>query len=187
VDEAQELSEMDWRVVLRRCPSRSVTIVGDLAQRESAAGARSWGEMLDPFVADRWVHRRLTINYRTPAEIMEVASGVLPDVEPPVSVRRTGIRPWARKVLPEDLSDAARAAIDEAGAGTVAIIAPRGVLPGVATLTPHEAKGLEFDVVIVVEPGRIENPADLYVALTRATRELGILHTADLPAGLRVE
>jgi DNA helicase IV len=187
VDEAQELSEMDWRVVLRRCPSRSVTIVGDLAQRESPAGARSWAAMLDPFVADRWAHRRLTINYRTPAEIMEVASGVLPDVEPPVSVRRTGIEPWARKVLPDELAGAVRAAVTEADAGTVAVIAPDGLLPGLPTLTPRAAKGLEFDVVIVVEPGLIESPADLYVALTRATQRLGILHTADLPAGLRVE
>ncbi|MFL6140266.1 MAG: UvrD-helicase domain-containing protein [Labedaea sp.] len=187
VDEAQELSEMDWRVLLRRCPSRSVTIVGDLAQRESSAGARSWEAMLRPFVADRWAHRRLSINYRTPAEIMAVAARVLPDVEPPVSVRRTGIQPWARKVLAEELDEAVRGAIDEAGAGTVAVIAPDGLRLAVPALTPRAAKGLEFDTVIVVEPGRIERPADLYVALTRATQRLGILHTADLPAALRLE
>ena len=74
VDEAQELSEMDWRVVMRRCPSRSMTIVGDLAQRESPAGARSWAAMLEEYVPSRWTYRQLTINYRMPAEIMEVAA-----------------------------------------------------------------------------------------------------------------
>src|SRR6202008_1700966 len=62
VDEAQELSEMDWRVVMRRCPSRSLTIVGDLAQRESPAGARTWASMLEDYVPSRWTYRRLTIN-----------------------------------------------------------------------------------------------------------------------------
>jgi DNA helicase IV len=138
-------------------------------------------------VADRWAHRRLSINYRTPAEIMAVAARVLPDVEPPVSVRRTGIQPWARKVLAEELDEAVRGAIDEAGAGTVAVIAPDRVRLAVPALTPRAAKGLEFDTVIVVEPGLIERPADLYVALTRATQRLGILHTADLPAALRLE
>lgn len=66
VDEAQELSEMDWRVLMRRCPSKSFTVVGDLAQRRSPAGARSWAAMLDPYVPDRWVYRSLSVNYRTP-------------------------------------------------------------------------------------------------------------------------
>ncbi len=67
VDEAQELSEMDWRVLMRRCPpARSFTIVGDLAQRRSEAGARSWDAMLAPYVPGRWVYRSLSVNYRTP-------------------------------------------------------------------------------------------------------------------------
>jgi DNA helicase IV len=186
VDEAQELSEMDWRVVMRHCPSRSVTVVGDLAQRESSAGATSWGGMLGAFVADRWAHRKLSINYRTPAEIMELASRVVPDVEPPVSVRRTGVEPVIRRVA--DLLPAVKEAVGEVESGTVAVIAPEGVrLDGVATLTPRGAKGLEFDVVIVVEPELITGPADLYVALTRATQRLNILHTGELPAPLRVE
>jgi DNA helicase IV len=184
VDEAQELSEMDWRVVMRRCPSRSITVVGDLAQRESSAGATSWGGMLSAFVADRWARRKLSINYRTPAEIMELASRVVPDVEPPVSVRRTGVEPVFRRV--DDLSVAVREAVASAGAGTVAVIAPREV-DGVTTLSPRAAKGLEFDDVIVVEPALIASPADLYVALTRATQRLTILHTGELPAPLRVE
>ncbi len=186
VDEAQELSEMDWRVLMRRCPSRSVTVVGDLAQRESSAGATSWGGMLSEFVADRWAHRKLSINYRTPAEIMELASRVVPSVEPPVSVRRTGVAPDVRRVV--DLQAAVRETVASVESGTVVVIAPPVVgLDGVPTLTPRAAKGLEFDVVIVVEPELITGRADLYVALTRATQRLTILHTGELPAPLRVE
>ena len=187
VDEAQELSEMDWRVVMRRCPTRSMTVVGDLAQRGSPAGARTWGAMLGMFVDDRWAHQRLAINYRTPAEVMEFAHRILPGIEPPVSVRRTGVPPVLRRV--DDLSKAVRAELDGVLEGTVAVIAPPEVrldVP-VPVLTPSGAKGLEFDVVIVVEPGLIKNPADLYVALTRATQRLAVLHTTDLPNGLRVE
>src|SRR5690348_7668214 len=113
VDEAQELSEMDWRVLMRRCPGRSFTVVGDLAQRRSAAGATSWDAMLAPYVADRWVHRSLTVNYRTPAEIMAVAAAVLagfaPGVRPPDSVRASGVLPWSRRVTGDELA----AAVDE--------------------------------------------------------------------------
>src|SRR5881397_1528412 len=77
VDEAQELSEMAWRTLMRRCPSRSMTIVGDVAQTGDLAGTSSWERVLEPYVADRWRLARLTVNYRTPAEIMAVASGVL--------------------------------------------------------------------------------------------------------------
>ncbi len=87
VDEAQELSEMDWRVLMRRCPGRSFTVVGDLAQRRSPAGATSWGEMLDPYVPGRWEYRSLTVNYRTPAEIMAVAAQVLAEFAPDVRAR----------------------------------------------------------------------------------------------------
>jgi DNA helicase IV len=189
VDEAQELSEMDWRVVMRRCPSRSITVVGDLAQRESPAGARSWAQMLGPFVADRFAYRRLSVNYRTPAEIMALAERVVPGVAAPVSVRRTGVPPSISRVEPGEVEDAVRRAVKESGDGTVAVIVPPGSrldVPG-TVLTPREAKGLEFDVVVVVEPGKIGSPADLYVALTRATQRLGIVHAESLPAALRVE
>jgi DNA helicase IV len=112
---------------------------------------------------------------------------VLPEAAQPVSVRRTGVRPWVRRVV--DLSKAVREALDEVRDGTVAVIAPPEVrldVP-VPVLTPRAAKGLEFDVVIVVEPGLIKRPSDLYVALTRATQRLGVLHTTELPAPLRVE
>jgi DNA helicase IV len=188
VDEAQELSEMDWRVIMRRCPSRSMTVVGDLAQRESPAGARSWDGMLGTFVADRLAQRKLTINYRTPVEIMELAARVVPEVDPPVSVRKTGVAPWIRQVPADNLVEVVRKEVAANDGGTIAVIAPPGLdLEDVPVLTPRAAKGLEFDVVIVVEPGRIESTADLYVALTRATQRLGIVHTTPLPEALRVE
>ncbi|MBG0831899.1 AAA family ATPase [Planomonospora sp. ID67723] len=99
VDEAQELSAMAWRTVMRRIPARSLTVVGDLAQTGSAAGARSWGEMLDPYLEGRWREERLTVNYRTPAEIMTLAADVLaavaPEQEAPGPVREGGDPPRA--------------------------------------------------------------------------------------------
>nr|BFE98968.1 RNA polymerase recycling motor ATPase HelR [Streptoalloteichus tenebrarius] len=192
VDEAQELSEMDWRVLMRRCPSRSFTIVGDLAQRRSVAGATSWGQVLEPYVPGRWVYRSLSVNYRTPSEIMEVAAALLaefaPGVRPPESVRSCGVRPWARRVtedeLPAAIEEFTRA---EAGReGTSVVIGPPGV-PG--AVPPSETKGLEFDAVLVVEPERIladgpRGAAELYVALTRATQRLGVLHLGPLPQAL---
>ncbi|WP_158882632.1 UvrD-helicase domain-containing protein [Amycolatopsis anabasis] len=187
VDEAQELSAMDWRVLMRRCPSRSFTVVGDLAQRQSAAGPRDWGDILAGYVQDRWSYRRLTVNYRTPAEIMAVAAGVLAEVDPtlevPESVRSNGIQPWASRIGPDDLAEAVRAARREfaEGEGTVAVIAPPGTALDGPVLTPQETKGLEFDAVLLVEPQRFDGPAELYVALTRATQRLGVLHTEPLP------
>jgi DNA helicase IV len=188
VDEAQELSDMDWRVLLRRCPTRSFTVVGDLAQRRSVAGAHSWGDALERYAPGRWTHRVLTVGYRTPAEIMAVAADVLaahsPGCTTPEAARSTGVRPWARSVGPDDLVEAVR---DEVGGpGSVAVIAPGGFpdVPGATVLTPREAKGLEFDSVLLVEPQRM-HPADLYVAITRATRRLGVLHTEPLPESLR--
>lgn len=187
VDEAQELSAMDWRVLMRRCPSRSFTVVGDLAQRQSAAGARSWGELLAPYVQDRWVYRRLTVNYRTPAEIMAVAAGVLAEVDPtlevPEPVRSNGIQPWAERVAPDRLTEAVAAARREfaGGEGSVAVIAPPGTALDCPVLTPRETKGLEFDAVLLIEPQRFEGSSELYVALTRATQRLGVLHTEPLP------
>nr|BFE79583.1 hypothetical protein GCM10020093_021840 [Planobispora longispora] len=99
VDEAQELSAMAWRTVMRRVPARSLTVVGDLSQTGSAAGARSWGEMLDPYLEGRWREERLTVNYRTPARIMAVAADVLAAIDPgqeaPEPVREDGEPPRA--------------------------------------------------------------------------------------------
>ena len=192
VDEAQELSDMDWRVLMRRCPSRSFTVVGDLAQRRSVAGATSWDTMLEPYVPGRWVYRSLSVNYRTPAEIMTVAAALLavfaPEVEPPESVRACGVQPWSRRVSEDELPSAIEEFVrDEADReGTSVVIGPSGV-PGAVAVA--ETKGLEFDAVLVVEPERIiadgpRGAAELYVALTRATQRLGVLHRGPLPSAL---
>ncbi|MGV9530067.1 HelD family protein [Streptomyces cellulosae] len=206
VDEAQELSPMAWRLLMRRSPTRSMTLVGDPAQTSEAGGVGSWEGILSPYVEDRWEHHRLGVNYRTPAEIMEVAAAVVrdahPGFEPPSSVRATGVRPWARAVadLPAATADAVKELTPQEG--RLAVIAPRelhralaarldGVTAGaepdlthqVVLLDPRQAKGLEFDSVLVVEPGRY-GTSDLYVALTRATQRLGVLHTEPLPEPL---
>ncbi|MFC0057050.1 HelD family protein [Streptomyces actinomycinicus] len=207
VDEAQELSPMAWRLLMRRSPTRSMTLVGDPAQTAEAAGVGSWADILSPYVEDRWEHTRLGVNYRTPAEIMELAAAVVraerPGFEPPSSVRSTGVRPWVRRAA-DDLPGAVAKAVAELTPveGRLAVIAPRelhrglaarldGVTAGaepdltqtVVLLDPRQAKGLEFDAVLVVEPGAY-GTSDLYVALTRATQRLGVLHTGALPPAL---
>lgn len=219
VDEAQELSPMAWRAVMRRVPTRSMTIVGDIAQTGSAAGARSWGQVLDPFVAGRWRQEKLTVNYRTPVELMAVAADVLATIDPelraPRSVRESGAEPWSAPmtalpelvkaergeggkvavVVPDELLERVgavvtgavpEAAVVEPGrgrAGAAALDAP------VAVMNVTDAKGLEFDSVIVAEPGLIaaQSPrgkSDLYVALTRATQRLGVVHETPLEPAL---
>ncbi|WP_078287574.1 RNA polymerase recycling motor ATPase HelR [Mycobacterium sp. D16R24] len=192
IDEAQELSEMDWRALMRRCPSRSFTVVGDLAQRRSVAGATSWDAILAPYVPGRWLYRALSVNYRTPAEIMAVASALLaefaPGTQPPESVRSCGVLPWSRHLAEDQLSKAIEEFThdEESREGTSVVIGPPGV-PG--TVPASETKGLEFDAVLVVAPERIladgpRGAAELYVALTRATQRLGVLHVAPLPQAL---
>ncbi|MET9801265.1 UvrD-helicase domain-containing protein [Streptomyces sp. NPDC006368] len=206
VDEAQELSAMAWRLLMRRVPTRSMTLVGDPAQTGDAAGCGSWKDILDPYVGDRFEHVRLGVNYRTPAEIMEVAAAVRraeePDFEPPRSVRSTGVPPW--ETTSDDLArDVAEAVRREMPAeGRLAVIAPSGrlralseALPDAAhgpvpdltrpvvLLEPRQAKGLEFDTVIVADPDAIRAAGphgvnDLYVALTRATQRLGVIRDA---------
>jgi DNA helicase IV len=214
VDEAQELSAMAWRLLVRRCPTRSMTVVGDVAQTGSPAGATSWAQMLDPNLGPNWRLEELTVNYRTPAEIMEVADEVLAasgsSASAGRSVRATGIRPWAREVPEEGLVDAvaeAAAALDEEE-GTLAVVVPRSRLDAVTAavaaripstsadltagpvvLPPEGVKGLEFDSVLVVDPagivtGGVRGHNDLYVALTRATQRLGVVHPGELPKEL---
>jgi DNA helicase IV len=226
IDEAQELSAMAWRMVMRRVPARSLTVVGDVAQTGNAAGARSWGEMLDRYVRGRWREERLTVNYRTPAEIMMVAADVLaavaPAEQPPESVREEGERPHAVRVGPAGVpqgsgpgllaAGVARVAGEEAaelaaaGEGRLAVIAPGARLaelasamplavPGdraealdspVALLSVAQAKGLEFDRVVLADPAGIiaQSPKgghDLYVAITRATHRLAVVYEGELP------
>ncbi|MET8306932.1 ATP-binding domain-containing protein [Micromonospora sp. NPDC005173] len=211
VDEAQELSPMAWRLLMRRCPSRSMTIVGDVAQTGALTGTPSWADALAPYVAQRWRLTELTVSYRTPAEIMAVAADVLAEIDPalrpPRSVRESGVPPWDRAVPDEQLAaELVAAATREAAGladGRLGVIVPAGrvdvlgatvtaALPEAAigehpelesrvvVLTVAQAKGLEFDSVLVVDPDRMvaESPrgrSDLYVALTRATQRLGIL------------
>jgi DNA helicase IV len=217
VDEAQELSEMAWRMLMRRCPSRSMTIAGDIAQATSLSSTSSWERVLAPHLGTRWRLDRLTINYRTPAEIMAVAADVLADLddklETPTSVRETGVVPWHRQWAPGELTPSVAAAVSAETAavagGNVAVLAPAalvdvlneavgsGPLDGsgtdgpdlddmVVVLTVSQAKGLEFDSVLIVDPVQIlaDSPhglSELYVALTRATQRLGVLHSGPLP------
>ncbi|MEV4065074.1 HelD family protein [Nonomuraea dietziae] len=205
VDEAQELSPMAWRMVMRRVPALSLTVVGDVAQTGSAAGARSWAEMLDPYLAGRWREERLLVNYRTPVEIMEVAADVLravdPLLEPPESVRRGGAAPLAVRGGPERVPSLVEAERREIGEGRVGVVTSDAVharvaalVPGgddldapVVVLTVTQCKGLEFDSVVVVDPEGIlrQSARELYVAVTRATRRLTVLCPDRLPEVLR--
>jgi hypothetical protein len=180
VDEAQDLTAMQWRMLARRCPSGSMTLVGDPGQASKAGAVASWDEVLSHLPthnATRFVS--LSINYRTPAEVMEVASRLLavaaPTVEPSRSVRSTGEYPRYVTAASDDLVATAnaetRAALRRTGAVAViaapalhaAIVASLSDVGAVATsadaldapiavLDPTSAKGLEFDHVIVVEP-----------------------------------
>jgi ATP-dependent exoDNAse (exonuclease V) beta subunit len=239
IDEAQELSAMAWRMVARRNPTRSMTIVGDVGQTGSPAGANTWEEMLGP--RTRWREERLTVNYRTPEEIMAIAADVLafaaPGEESPESVRAEGVSPRAIHVpaSPAPAASAPAASAPAASApaadksafvatiadvvateladiadGKLAVIAPAsrlaevaaavpGAVPGdrpdsldaqVALLTVTQAKGLEFDRVVLADPagilaGSLNGARDLYVAITRATHRLAVVYEGDLPEPLR--
>jgi DNA helicase IV len=215
VDEAQDLSPMQLRALARRCPSGSMTVVGDLGQA-SRARASSWDDVLAHLP-----HRRpprvteLSVNYRTPAEVMEVAARVLaagdPGLAPPRSARTTGLAPAFTQAAPEDLVEVAagiaRSEHAEVGDGRTAVICPRalvgpleaalGLPPPDAGLLDHPltvlpldlAKGLEFDAVVVVEPAGLVDEAPnglraLYVAVTRTTRRLHVVHARELPGPL---
>lgn len=220
VDEAQELSQMAWRLLMRRCPTRSMTLVGDVAQTGDAAGASSWASALAPHVGDRWRQASLTVNYRTPAEIMasttEVLAALGPGLQLPRSVRETGVEPWRMRTEPGLLARtlADRAAKEAAALedGRLAVLVPDarrdelgaavaesvpdavyGDEPDlesrVVVLGVRQAKGLEFDAVLIADPTEIlarsaRGLNDLYVALTRATQRLGIIYGGRAPAVL---
>lgn len=181
VDEAQELSAMAWRMLMRRCPVKSMTLVGDLAQTSDAAGASSWASVLRPYVGRDWRFEELTVNYRTPSEITVIADRVLAAINPkltaPASVRSTGVSPWWESVEPGRVAQrTAELAAEEVGGSSgrhLAVLVPRALLGEirsavvskiptagsgadvdneVVVLTVRESKGLEFDSVILVEP-----------------------------------
>ncbi|WP_285248039.1 AAA family ATPase [Pseudarthrobacter sp. efr-133-R2A-89] len=220
VDEAQELSPMQWRLLVRRCPLKSFTIVGDIAQTSSVAGANSWQGALAPMFGDRWQLEELTVNYRTPSQIAEAAvrmanaAGLV--VSAPKAVREGrwspiidevaagGVVDRLLEVLPEELG-----ALD---GGLLAVIADGDLLPqatsalraaygrrigtgagsyeqDIVVISPREAKGLEFDGVVVLEPSVMLNHehgkvGDLYVAMTRATQRLRLIAAEPVPAGI---
>lgn len=220
VDEAQELSAMQWRLLMRRCPLKSFTIVGDIAQTSSPAGASSWQQAIEPFAQERWKLEELTVNYRTPAQIAEAAARMATAaglvVSAPKAVRDGKWEPIIQRVamgtlvpslveaLPEDLE-----AID---GGLLAVIVPparlreaRTAVAGVygarvgsgaggmdqdiVVITPKEAKGLEFDGVIILEPEQMIADAggkvgDLYVAMTRPTQRLRLIAEGAIPGGI---
>jgi len=239
VDEVQDLSPMQLRMLARRSLSGSMTIVGDIAQATAPWAPADWSEITAHLPARRPARTvELTVSYRTPAEVVQVASRVLavaaPDILPPRPVRRTGVDPRIVRV-PEDGGDApGRPGSDDRGArlaawvaavageeleavspGRVAILAPPARLAAIATacegvglravdprdthrgglleplvlLAADQANGLEFDAVVVVEPAEIASGGarglrTLYVALTRPTQRLAIVHAEALPAAL---
>jgi DNA helicase IV len=186
-----------------------MTIVGDVAQTSASAGTRRWSDVLDGPLRGDWRLAELTVNYRTPRSVMDlavaVATAAAPD-RPPSPVQSARDEEGAVRVVATD--DVAPAVVDAVAAarragGTVAVVAARSARAGLASalgvgdeadlradvvvLDPEGAKGLEFDHVVLVEPALVAaeatGPGDLYVAMTRPTRHLVVVHATPLPAG----
>ena len=182
VDEAQELTDAEWQMLLLRCPSRSFTIVGDRAQARHGF-TESWQERLERIGLDQVTLASLSINYRTPEEVMTEAEpvirAVLPDANVPISIRSTGV-PVAHGSA-SDLSSILDTWL-AAHADGIACVIGDPTFPAtsrVRSLTPELSKGLEFDLVVLIDPEAfgtgIEGAVDRYVAMTRATQQLVIL------------
>lgn len=219
VDEAQEVSPMQWHVLMRRCPLKSFTVVGDIAQGSSPSAASSWHSAMEPFVGDRLRVEELTVNYRTPRNIVDLAESVARanglEVTSLRTVRDGDHEPIVEQVPGERLAAAARDAVraeqERIGEGLVAAIVPEPLVGSmreelaevfgervgrgagslsqdIVVLSADEAKGLEFDAVILVEPARLLEEAhgkvgSLYVAMTRSTHVLHVVASEPLPAG----
>lgn len=185
VDEAQELTDAQWHMLLSRCPSRSFTIVGDRAQARHGF-TESWEERLARLGLSDVSVASLNTNYRTPAEIMieaePVIRAVLPDANVPTSIRSTGV-PVVRGSAHE-LSSILGTWLDEHTEGIACVIGDPAFeeTSRIRSLTPEVSKGLEFDLVVLVDPDEfgtgIEGAVDRYVAMTRATQQLVILTTS---------
>ena len=204
VDEAQELSPMAWRMLLRRCPTRSFTIVGDVAQTTASAGTHWWPETMDPLFNEGWSLRELTVSYRIPAAVANIAQSFARAAALPVSEMSAAREIDDSVAIIKVAEDALAHAVAEAqrqfdayaadGGGLVAVLttdagaeAARAAVAGteLQAMSGREAKGLEFDAVVVVEPAEFAHvPSDLYVALTRPTRRLTLVHARELPAGI---
>ncbi|MEF3117173.1 RNA polymerase recycling motor ATPase HelR [Streptomyces chrestomyceticus] len=185
VDEAQELTDAEWQMLLLRCPSRSFTVVGDRAQARHGF-TESWQDRLARIGLDRIDVASLNINYRTPEEVMAEAEPViraaLPDANVPTSVRSTGIPVTHAPVTDRDaILDAWLTTHDD---GIACVIGDPTFMatPRVRSLTPELAKGLEFDLVVLVDPERfgegVRGAVDRYVAMSRATQRLVILRSS---------
>jgi hypothetical protein len=182
VDEAQELTDAQWQMLLLRCPSRSFTIVGDRAQARHGF-FESWQDRLERVGLDQISLASLSINYRTPQEVMAEAEpvirAVLPDANVPTSIRSTGVPVLYRPV--SDLGVILGAWLAEHAEGIACVIGDPAfpATSRVRSLTPELAKGLEFDLVVLVNPQAfgtgIEGTVDRYVAMTRATQQLVVL------------
>ncbi|TQS29264.1 RNA polymerase recycling motor ATPase HelR [Microbispora sp. KK1-11] len=185
VDEAQELTDAEWQMLLLRCPSRSFTIVGDRAQARHGF-TESWQERLKRIGLDRIELASLSINYRTPEEVMAEAEPViraaLPDANVPTSIRSGGVPVVHGSV--SELSAILDTWLAEHAEGTACVIGDPAFeeTSRVRSLTPELSKGLEFDLVVLVDPERfgegIEGAVDRYVAMTRATQRLVILSSS---------
>jgi hypothetical protein len=182
VDEAQELTDAEWQMLLLRCPSGSITIVGDRAQARHGF-TESWQERLERIGFDRINLATLSINYRTPEEVMAEAEpvirAVIPDANVPASIRSTGV-PVVHGSASE-LGSILGAWLAEHAEGIACVIGDPAfpATSRVRSLTAELAKGLEFDLVVLVDPeafgSGIEGAVDRYVAMTRATQQLVIL------------
>jgi hypothetical protein len=187
VDEAQELTDAEWQMLLLRCPSRSFTIVGDRAQARHGF-TESWQERLERIGLDRIKLASLGINYRTPEEVMAEAEpvirAVLPDANVPISIRSSGIP--VRHGAASDLDSVLGTWLAAHADGIACVIGDPPVQVSrarttsrVRSLTPELSKGLEFDLVVLIDPEAfgpgIEGAVDRYVAMTRATQRLVIL------------
>ncbi|CAM3503916.1 ATP-binding domain-containing protein [Occultella aeris] len=218
VDEAQELSAMQWRMLLRRVPSGSLTVVGDVHQTSAATGTTSWDALVAAHPRRRWRRVDLSVSYRTPQAVLDAAAPVLraldPDAPAPVAARAGGEVPWRVHSRPDaltaDVIDLARAELDALDGGHLAVVAPAArtgelgdaldaaldattvsfgadpeLTAEVVVLTPEQAKGLEFDGVLVVDVEAVASGprglGALYVAMTRPTTRLGLIHLGPVP------
>ena len=213
VDEAQELSPLAWNSLLRRCPSRSFTVTGDLDQRSSAGRAKSWSDVLGPAMRAYQGEEILTVSYRTPAAILDRANALMDELGTPAHyplvAARDVVDAYAKTTTGGSVQELQAVVKAEdamlskrvgAGNSRIAVIAsPTSIRhlreacgwgssldERICLITPVESKGLEFDTVILWEPNEIiaDSPGDIYVALTRPTYRLHAVSSSPLPNAL---